>query len=126
MKDSQTSQIFEVEYFKKVIFHVAGSYTTKSTYRSTSRVPPPQKYEITWVMVPGIPDVNVDLSKLGPMEEKELEVGSVWRRLKQRKAGAILSHVPKCCIVLILAGIELILFLIAGKVLWFGFSRRIM
>lgn len=68
-------------------------------------------------MVPAIPDVNVDLSKLGPMEKKELEVGSVWGRLTQRKAGAILSHVLKCHIVLIFVGIELIIFLISGKVL---------
>lgn len=66
-----------MEYFEKVIFHVAGSYTTKSTYISTSRIPPPQKYEITWVTVPATLDVNVDLSKLGPIEKKELEVGSV-------------------------------------------------
>lgn len=93
----------EVEYFEKVIFHVAGSYTMKSTYITTSRVPAPQKYEVTWVMVPAIPDVNVDLSKLGPMEKKGLEAGSVWGRLTQRKACAILSRVRKCHIVLILA-----------------------
>lgn len=84
MRDSQTSQVFEVEYFEKVIFCVAGSYTTKNTYITTSRISPPQKYEITWVMVPAIPDVNVDLAKLGPMEKKELEVVSVWRRLREK------------------------------------------
>lgn len=73
MRDSQTSQVFEVEYFEKVIFRVAGSYTTKITYISTLRMPAPEKYEVTWVMVPAIPDVNVGLSKLEPMEKKELE-----------------------------------------------------
>ena len=64
-------------------------YNTKSTYVTTSGIPPPHKCEITSVMVPALPDLNIALSKLGPMEKKELEAGSVFgRRLGQRKGGA--------------------------------------
>lgn len=37
------------------------------------------------VMVPDIPDLSTNLSKLGPTEKKELEVGPVFgRRLRQK------------------------------------------
>lgn len=87
MRNRQTSRVFEVEYFEKGIFCGVRSYNTKSTYVTTSGIPP-HKYEITSVMVPAIPDFNIDLSNLGPMEKKEFEAGSVFgRSLGQRKGG---------------------------------------
>lgn len=63
-------------------------YTTTSTHITASGIPPPHKCVIALVMVPAIPDLNRDLSKLGPVEKNCLEAGSVFgRRLGCRNGG---------------------------------------
>lgn len=67
-------------------------YNTTSTHITASGIPPPQKCVIASVMVPAIPDLNRDLSKLGPVEKNELEADPVFgRRLGWRNRGARLA-----------------------------------
>lgn len=55
-------------------------YNTTSTHITASGIPPPRKCVIASVMVPAIPDLNRDLSKLGPVEKNELEADPVFGR----------------------------------------------